>query len=193
MTTTATPPLVTAGRLADLLASGDTAVLDVRTPGEYAAAAIQGSHHLPLDQLEEHAPALAGGLARPVTLVCRSGKRAQAAYDVLAGAGVTDVHVLEGGMRAWREAGQPVTTSPGKASWELERQVRLVAGGLVVSGILASLRFPRARFLSGAVGGGLTFAAVSNTCAMGNVLMKLPYNRVDGTAGRRAVQALTRS
>ncbi|WCO68777.1 DUF2892 domain-containing protein [Iamia majanohamensis] len=61
--------------------------------------------------------------------------------------------------------------------WDLERQVRLAAGSLVLAGIVGSLRYPRLRFLSGAVGAGLTFAAVSDTCAMGSLLSRLPYNR----------------
>ena len=43
--------------------------------------------------------------------------------------------------------------------------------------VLASLRFPRARFLAGGVGFGLLTAALTNTCAMGMMLAKLPYNR----------------
>lgn len=74
----------------------------------------------------------------------------------------------------------------------MDRQVRLVAGSLVLAGILASLRWPKARFLSGAVGGGLTFAALSNTCAMSKVLLKLPYNTTSRGAALRTVQALTR-
>ena len=191
MSPTAAPRLVSPGRLAELLADGDTVVLDVRTPGEFGAGAIDGSHLLPLDQLSDHLPALGAGMTQPVTLVCRSGQRAAVAYGLLMIGGAADVQVLEGGLRAWQEAGQPVTAAPGKRAWELERQVRLVAGGLVLSGILASLRLPKARLLSGAVGGGLTVAAISNTCAMGNALMKLPYNRVDAGRGRKAVQALT--
>ena len=73
----------------------------------------------------------------------------------------------------------------------MERQVRLAAGTLVLTGILASSRWPAARFLSGAVGAGLTFAALSNTCAMGRVLLKLPYNRAGSIDGASAVAALT--
>ncbi|MCZ2858178.1 hypothetical protein [Blastococcus sp. VKM Ac-2987] len=51
-----------------------------------------------------------------------------------------------------------------------------------MTSILASLRFPRARFLAGGVGAGLTTAAVTDTCAMGAALSRLPYNR-----GGRAV------
>ena len=186
-----TPTLITAPELARRLAAGSTTVLDVRTPGEYAAAAIEGSHHLPLDQLAGHLDALGTGLTGPVTLVCRSGQRAATADAQLRSAGVLDLTVLDGGLTAWQAAGQPVRASAGPVKWEMDRQVRLAAGSLVLGGVLASLRWPRARFLSGAVGGGLTFAALSNTCAMGKVLLRLPYNRADTGQGRRAVAALT--
>lgn len=191
MTSTTAPPTVTAPVLAGQLAAGTTTVLDVRTPGEYAAAAIDGSHHLPLDQLDGHLHVLGSSLAGPVTLVCRSGQRATQAYGQLSAAGATDLTVLDGGLTAWQAAGQPVRSTEGPGTWELERQVRLAAGALVLGGVLASLRWPKARFLSGAVGAGLTFAALSNTCTMSKVLLKLPYNRADTGQTRRTVAALT--
>ncbi len=194
MTSAATLPKITAAQLAQRLAAGCTTVLDVRTPGEYAAAAIDGSQHLPLDQLGAHLDPLGAGLAGPVTLVCRSGQRATQAYEQLSAAGAKDLTVLDGGLTAWQAAGQPVQTTAGPGSaWDMERQVRLAAGSLVLGGVLASLRWPKARFLSGAVGGGLTFAALSNTCAMSKVLLKLPHNKADCGAALRTVQALTRS
>ncbi len=194
MTSAATLPKITAAQLAQRLAASSTTVLDVRTPGEYAAAAIDGSQHLPLDQLDAHLGPLGAGLAGPVTLVCRSGQRATQAYEQLSAAGAKDLTVLDGGLTAWQAAGQPVQTTAGTGStWDMERQVRLAAGSLVLGGVLASLRWPKARFLSGAVGGGLTFAALSNTCAMSKVLLKLPHNKADRGTALRTVQALTRS
>ena len=86
-----------------------------------------------------------------------------------------------------------VRSGRGSEKWALERQVRLVAGGLVAAGIVASLRWPRARFVSGMVGAGLTFAAVTDTCAMGTALAKLPYNRDDSCDVDRIVSELTSS
>ncbi len=174
--------------LAQRLAAGWTTVLDVRTPGEHAAGAIPGSQLLQLDQ---HADTLAAGLDAPVTLVCRSGQRAIQAHQRLTAAGATNLTVLEGGLNAWQAAGQPVDTTPGTTKGEMERQVRLAAGSLVLSGILASLRWPSARFLPGAVGAGLTYAALGNTCAMSRVLLKLPYDRTGSADGDKAVAALT--
>lgn len=188
---TPTPPVtLTAAQLADRLDAGATSVLDVRTPGECGAAAIPGSHHLPLDQLDAHLDELAGNLTGALTLVCRTGQRPTQAYCKLAAAGAGELTVLDGGLRAWQAAGEPVRTGSGR--WEPERQVRLVAGTVMLAGVLASYRWPRARLLSGAVGGGLTYAAVSNTCAMSTVLLKLPYNKLGHRDAQRAVAALGR-
>lgn len=184
-----TSTLVSPHDLSARLASGDVTVLDVRSPGEYASAFIGDSAHLPLDQLPEHSARLARGLNGPLALVCRSGQRAQQAADLLARDGARDLLVLDGGLTAWQAAGHPVRQ--GQGQWEPERQVRLVAGSLVLGGILASLRFPKARFLSGAVGAGLTYAAVSNTCAMGKALLKLPYNKTPAADTAAAVERLT--
>jgi len=76
-----------------------------------------------------------------VTLVCRRGRRATQAYEQLSAAGAKDLTVLDGGITAWQAAGQPVQETAGAGStWELERQVRLPAGSLVLGGVLASLR-----------------------------------------------------
>ncbi|MET7665228.1 DUF2892 domain-containing protein [Streptomyces sp. NPDC005356] len=59
----------------------------------------------------------------------------------------------------------------------MNRQVRLAAGSLVVIGFLAGFAWPPAHWLSGAVGAGLVFSGVTNTCGMAAVLAKLPHNR----------------
>lgn len=58
-----------------------------------------------------------------------------------------------------------------------ERQVRLVAGSVALSSVLGSVAIPRLKWLAAAIGGGLTYAALSDTCAMATALSKLPYNR----------------
>jgi hypothetical protein len=47
----------------------------------------------------------------------------------------------------------------------------------VLSSVLGSIAIPKLKWLAAGIGGGLTFAAISNTCAMSTVLSKLPYNR----------------
>jgi rhodanese-related sulfurtransferase len=173
--TTAQTHLDPAG-LQELLGSGqDVRLLDVRTPAEYETAHIPGSYNVPLDTLREHRDELARHLDEGLVLVCRSGQRAAQAEKTLAAAGLPNVRVLTGGMLAWERSGADVVR--GRARWELERQVRLVAGTLVLLGVLASVVVPGAQWFSAAIGTGLVIAALTNTCAMGMALSKLPYNR----------------
>lgn len=167
---------------------GDVRVLDVRTAGEYLTCRIPSALNVPLDQLPRYRDELAS-VTDPVVLVCQLGSRAEQAQRLLTEAGMPRASVLEGGMVAWQQSAGDV--EQGEPRWALERQVRLVAGSLVLGGILASTVFPPAKWLSGAVGAGLTFAALSNTCMMGNLLGKLPYNRGSRRDVERAVSALT--
>ncbi len=118
--------------------------------------------------------------------MCRSGQRAAQAEETLRTAGLTNVHILDGGITAWEAKGFAVNR--GAQRWDLERQVRLVAGSIVLSSILASVAAPpKLKWLAAGVGGGLTFAAVSNTCAMGMLLAKLPYNRGTATCDAQTI------
>jgi rhodanese-related sulfurtransferase len=152
----------------------EVTLVDVRTPGEYETAHIPGSYNVPLDLLDEHRSELRH-LTHPVVLVCRSGNRASQAERKLSEIGMPNVRVLEGGILAWEATGAPVRH--GKQRWDIERQVRLVAGSLVLGAVLGSTIFKPAKWLAAAIGGGLTVAALTNTCAMGMLLAKLPYNR----------------
>lgn len=154
-------------------------VLDVRTPSEYQSVHVPGSWNVPLDLLREHARSLAAHVAdqrdRRAVLVCRSGARAAQAEEVLSGTGLEGLRVLDGGINAWQSAGGPVER--GRATWDLERQVRLVAGSVVATSVATSAVVPRARWVAAAIGTGLTVAALTDTCAMGMALARMPWNR----------------
>ncbi|MEV0085531.1 rhodanese-like domain-containing protein [Saccharopolyspora sp. NPDC050642] len=162
-------------------------LIDVRTPGEFAATHIPGSYNVPLDLLRE--ADLAAGHDDPVVLVCGSGVRAEDARTLLAAAGLGRPTVLAGGINAWDQQGAPVARGTGK--WAMERQVRLVAGSLVLTGVLGSVVAPKMKWLAGFIGGGLTFSALSNTCAMARVLSLLPYNRTPAQDAPTLLAALT--
>lgn len=159
-----------------LLQQPNTLVLDVRSPGEFQGAHIDGAVNLPVDQLNPHLRDIVSGAGGTLVLVCQSGGRAEQAATKLSREGKQDLVLLAGGMNAWQSAGAPVERS-GVEKWGLERQVRLVAGSIVLLAVLASIWVPALRWVAGAVGFGLVFAAVSNTCMMGMLLSKLPYNR----------------
>lgn len=171
-----TPATIDPQALDDMLRStAPPRVLDVRTPGEFDSAHIAGAYNVPLDLLREYRDEIVAHLDEDVVLVCRSGRRAAQAEETLRTAGLVNVHILDGGITAWEACGHAVNR--GAHRWDLERQVRLVAGSLVLAGILGSIAVPRLKWLAGAVGGGLTLAALTDTCAMGMALSKLPYNR----------------
>ncbi|WP_051901032.1 rhodanese-like domain-containing protein [Streptomyces aureus] len=163
-------------------------VLDVRTPGEFRTVHIPGSYNVPLDTLREHRGELLAHLDEGVVLVCRSGARAAQAEQALAEAGLPNLRVLDGGMMAWEATGAPVNR--GEARWDLERQVRLIAGSVVMVTGLVGVFVPGAHLIGTAIGAGLTFAALSNTCAMGMLLSKLPYNRGPRTDIRTVLASL---
>ncbi|MDP9408561.1 MAG: rhodanese-like domain-containing protein [Actinomycetota bacterium] len=177
--TTSTPDRVDAPTvrtwLTDHAGADKVTVLDVRTPAEFETVRIPGSINVPLPLVEKHAGQLAARLHRDVVLVCQSGARATQAQQRLAGVGAERLHVLDGGVPAYETAGGSVVRGP--ARWALERQVRLVAGTLVLTSIAASLRWPTTRFVAGGIGAGLTISALTDTCTMGRVLAALPYNR----------------
>jgi len=150
-------------------------VLDVRTPAEFDAVHMPGAYNVPLDLLREHRDEISSHLDQDIVLVCRSGQRAAQAEDTLRRAGLTNVHVLDGGLAAWEATGFAVNR--GAQRWDLERQVRFVAGLIVALSVLASVLVPGAKWVAFAIGGGLAFAALTNTCAMGMLLARLPYNR----------------
>ena len=153
-----------------------TRVLDVRTPGEFEAEHLIGAYNVPLDTLAEHGAEIRANVTDPVVLVCRTGQRARKAEEALRAFGMQNLHVLDGGISGWVASGQPVRRGAPRMS--LERQVRIVAGALAATGgFLALFVHPLFAALAAFVGSGLVFAGVTDTCTMGMLLAKLPYNR----------------
>ncbi|MCV7424028.1 rhodanese-like domain-containing protein [Mycobacterium yunnanensis] len=171
-----------------LTPSMEVQIVDVRTPAEFETAHIAGSRNLPLDVLREHRAEAAKRLGGEVVLVCQSGQRAATAKGLLHESGFDAGRVLQGGVAEWQKRGFDV--SRGEQRWEMERQVRLVAGSVVLGSVLSSVAVPQLKWVAAAIGGGLTFAAVSNTCAMASALAKLPYNRGPEQDAKRLVDAL---
>ena len=185
-----TPMKLGAEELRQHLESGSgPRVIDVRTPGEFESAHIPGSYNVPLDLLREHREELRHHLDEQVVLVCRSGRRAAQAEQALAAAGLPNLRLLDGGMTAWQGAGGPVRH--GRPHWDLERQVRLVAGAIVLTAVVVGLLVSPVTWLAGLIGAGLVVAALTNTCVMGMLLAKLPCNRGPRTSFDAVVTALS--
>jgi rhodanese-related sulfurtransferase len=190
---------ITPNELHDLRTSGTPVdLIDVRTPAEFREVHAEGARLVPLDRLDPQALLSArGNSIEPLYLICRSGSRARQACERILAAGFPNVVSVEGGTLAWEQVGLPVVR--GKKAVSLERQVRIAAGSLVLLGAALALTVhPWFAVLSAFVGAGLVFAGVTDTCGMGLLLGRMPWNQVkeSGAAcvpapgGRRADQPL---
>lgn len=152
-------------------------LIDVRTPVEFREVHVEIARNVPLDQLEPTAlmQARNGSAQEPLYVICRSGGRGQQACEKFLKAGFSNVVNIEGGTMACVEAGLPVVR--GKKAISLERQVRIAAGSLVLLGVALSFVHPAFIGLSAFVGAGLVFAGITDTCGMGMILARMPWNQ----------------
>ncbi|HEY0736183.1 MAG TPA: rhodanese-like domain-containing protein [Herpetosiphonaceae bacterium] len=170
------PAVVDVATVAALLAeTAPIKLIDVRTPAEFESLHIPGSYNVPLDLLPEHRAELRDTVRSPVVLVCQSGHRARQAEQVLREVDLPQVHVLDGGVAAWEAAHHPLNR--GRQRWSLERQVRGLAGSIVLVATLGSLFWKPLTAIATAIGAGLAYSALSNRCGMALVLSRLPYNQ----------------
>lgn len=169
---------VSVERLAELDEQGGVDLIDVRAPVEFREVHSAIARNVPLDSLNPDAVMKErNGMAQaPLYVICRSGNRSTKACEQFVAAGHTNVVNVEGGTQAWDEAGLPVVR--GKKAISLERQVRIVAGFLVLLGVVLSYFHPYFIALSAFVGAGLMFAGITDTCGMGMMLARMPWNRV---------------
>jgi glyoxylase-like metal-dependent hydrolase (beta-lactamase superfamily II)/rhodanese-related sulfurtransferase len=150
-------------------------ILDVRSAMEVSQTHIENSINIPIDMISAKIGELSQSKQNYLVL-CHSGTRAAMAADMLMQSGIHNVKVIEGGIARWEKEKLPVIKGQGGIS--LERQVRVIAGGLVLTGvILAWLLHWGFIFISVFVGSGLVYAGLTDNCLMGMLLMKLPYNK----------------
>ncbi len=154
-------------------------LVDVRTPAEFEDMHVQGAKNVPLDRLDPTAVQRErnDSARQPLYVICRSGGRAEQACRRFIAAGIDDVINIDGGTLACESAGLPVVR--GKSTMSLERQVRIAAGSLVVLGVvLGYFVHPYFVGLSAFVGAGLVFAGITDTCGMGMLIARMPWNQV---------------
>lgn len=89
----------------------DAVLLDVRETKEYEGGRLPNAVHIPLSQLDGRAVELVKYKGRPVIAYCASGARARMAGNALAKHGFTEIYNLDGGVRAWKDAGLPLEKS----------------------------------------------------------------------------------
>ncbi len=167
-----------------LAALGDRGnIIDVRTPVEFREVHAESARNIPLDTLDPDGlqSEMSELAEQTLYVICKSGARGAKAQRRLMEAGCTNVINVEGGTDEWVAAGLPVVR--GKKAMSLERQVRIAAGLIVLAGaLLAMFVHPWFIGICAFVGAGLTFAGITDTCAMGLLIARMPWNRVNGNA-----------
>lgn len=161
--------------------TADMCILDVRTAAEVQAAALPDCLHIPLHELTperlQTEIAKSGKNGSQVYLLCQAGRRAEMAADQLTGNINAELVVIEGGMNAVQQSHIPLKQA-GKQIMSLERQVRIAAGFLVFTGVLLGALVSSSFYvLSGFVGAGLMFAGITDTCMMGMLIARMPWNK----------------
>lgn len=156
----------------------DPLYIDVRTPQEFEGMHISGARNIPLPDLHRYVSELKT-LSREhrIMLICRTQNRVKIAYEYLINQGITNCGILEGGITAWVNQGKPVVRGQQRIS--LEGQVRAIAGVLILVGVGLGLKVHSGfLLLPTLVGVGLLHAGLTDSCLMGMLLSKLPYNRI---------------
>lgn len=147
-------------------------LIDIRDRDEHVRKRIPGAENIPLALIER-----LEGDGGVVVFHCRSGARTQANAARLAQAAGAPCYAIEGGLDAWRNAGLDIAADR-RQPLELIRQVQIVAGGLVLLGILLGAFIgPAFLVLPGFVGAGLIMAGASGWCGLAHMLLRLPWNR----------------
>ena len=154
----------------------DLILLDVRSQTEFNQNHIPGSFNVPIDSFEEYKKELEN-LKENVVLVCRSGIRATRACQYLTKITDSKIKILDGGIMAWEEKGGIIKKKRGV--WDLERQVRFSAGLIVLIGSILSFINYSFIIIPLFVAIGLILASITNSCLMGKILLKLPFNKIE--------------
>jgi rhodanese-related sulfurtransferase len=176
---------ISAEQLCSLIRDGRSIdIIDVRTPAEFGELHIEGARNCPLDGLDPRriASERNGAADKLLYIVCRSGARGSQACQKFISAGFDNVVNVEGGTLACAAAGAPVVR--GKKAIPLHCQVQIITGTLVVTGALLVALHPYWAALPAVMGAGLLYSGLTNTCAMGSLLSRMPWNKACPTAVR---------
>jgi rhodanese-related sulfurtransferase len=171
-------PTISPRALADLCSRQQVELIDVRTPAEFDEVHLAAAKNIPLDRLSPSAlmTARENGKAETHYFICHAGSRGKQACEKFVSDGYANVANVEGGTEACIAAGLPVVR--GRKTVSLERQVRIAAGSMVLVGaVLAWSAHPAFLALSAFIGAGLVFSGVTDTCGMGLVLARMPWNQ----------------
>ena len=149
-------------------------LIDVRGLDEFAGERLARAECVPLDRL----PAAASSWDRGqcLILMCRSGMRSAQAGETLEGMGFTNLLMLEGGIEACKKAGVEVLRD--RKRIPVFRQVMLVAGCLLLLGLILARANPWFIVIDWFVACGLVVGGLTGRCPMIKLLEKMPWNAV---------------
>lgn len=163
------------------IADGTAILCDIREPLEYARENIAGARSVPLSALDRQKLSVHTGEKRAIIFHCQSGNRTKINADKLCALELDETYILDGGLNAWKAAGLKTNVDRSKPI-EMQRQVQIAAGSLVLIGLLLFwLVTPWALALCAFVGCGLVFAGISGWCGMARLLAVMPWNREAAT------------
>lgn len=94
-----------------LINSRDAIPLDLREAKEFESGRLPNAMNVPMSQIAARSADLAKHAKKPVIAYCENGSRSRTAGTALAKAGLAEVYHLNGGFRAWKDAGLPVEKS----------------------------------------------------------------------------------
>lgn len=179
-------PSISPERAAELIRAG-AVLVDIREQDEHARERIPGARHHALSTLDAASPARPGDDI--LIFHCKSGGRTQANAPRLAASAGCETYLLEGGIEAWKKIGLPVA-SDWRQPIAMARQVQILAGSLVLLGMLLGFLFtPVFYLLSAFVGAALVFAGITDSCASARLLALMPWNRSAASASAPAPKA----
>ena len=160
--------------LSEKLSNNEIQLIDIREPDEYVRGHIAGAISRPLSSLGSSNLITA---EKPTVFMCRSGMRTDTNCAVLSVLVSDGAFMLEGGLDNWRRQGHNVIENK-KAPLEISRQVQIIAGSLILIGVLLSYFIhPNFIALSAFVGAGFLLAGVSGWCGMARLLRVMPWNQ----------------
>lgn len=168
---------VTPELLETWIADGSAQLIDVREDYEHATERIDSAINHPLSTLDCASLRDAYPNQRLV-FHCRSGGRSSDAATRFMKDDENTFH-LAGGIQAWKAASKPTIRSESAPKLDIMRQVQIVAGSLILLGVILGLSVHIGFIgLSAFVGAGLTFAGLTGWCGMAMLLGKMPWNKV---------------
>ena len=114
-------------------------LIDIRGRDEHARERIEGAKNIPVESLTT-----LDDDSRIAIFHCRSGQRTALHAGKLAEAASCEAYIIEGGIEAWKKAGLPIARDRHQPI-EVQRQVMIAAGSLVLLGVLLALPAPGPR------------------------------------------------